>query len=229
MAEQLSPSRLHYRLIRHIIDAGYAPDNRALAAEFGVSENELVAVMQQLAGDHGLVLHPHAPEVWVIHPFSLAPTNFLVETAHGEWWSNCAWCALGAASLLGVDATIRTTLGANRRQVEVHVRDGDLVETDFWVHFPVPMQRAWDNVIYTCSTMLLFESEAEVDQWCDLHGIAKGNLQPISTVWEFAREWYGRHLDPDWQKWTAEEAAEIFKRYGLSGPIWELEGNGVRF
>lgn len=222
-------SKLHQSILLHIINDGFAPDHRQLAAEFAVAEPDMVAAMQALADYHGLVLHPHAPDVWVIHPFSVAPTNFLVSNKEGEWWSNCAWCALGAASLLGADATIRTTLGATGRQVELHIRNGDLAETDYWVHFPVPMHQAWDNVIYTCSTMLLFESEAQVEAWCRRHGIPKGDLQSVSTVWEFAQVWYGRHLDPDWKKWSGEEAVEIFKRFGLSGPIWDLAPSSERF
>ena len=40
-----------------------------------------------------------------------------------------------------------------------------LLDADFLVHFPVPMTRAWDNVIYTCSVMLLFRTEEEVNDW----------------------------------------------------------------
>jgi hypothetical protein len=36
------------------------------------------------------------------------------------------------------------------------------------------------------------------------------------------REWYARHADPDWRKWTAREAAEIFRKVGLVGDFWEI-------
>jgi hypothetical protein len=225
----LEISLLHQRILQHILSYGHAPDNATLAAEFGVSEQEVVSVLRSLADYHGVVLHPHTPQIWVIHPFSLAPTNFVVENSTGQWWSNCAWCALGAAALLGTEVTIRTTLGADGRQVELHIRDGELLETGYWVHFPVPMQKAWENVIFTCSTMLLFESENEVDAWCKRHAISKGDLQPVSTIWEFAKVWYGRHLDPDWKKWSTDEAAQIFQRFGLIGPTWELQSSDQRF
>ena len=41
----------------------------------------------------------------------------------------------------------------------IAIRDGKIVESNYYIHFPIPMQNAWDNVIYTCSTMLLFENE----------------------------------------------------------------------
>lgn len=125
--------------------------------------------------------------------------------------------------------TITTTLGAEGEQITLTVTDGDLVDDDHVVHFPVPMRHAWDNVIHACSVMLLFTDAAEVDAWCGRHGIARGDAQPVRTVWEFARTWYGRHLDADWRKWTVREAADIFRRFGLTGDIWALGGGSDRF
>lgn len=225
----MNNSKLHHLILRHIIDDGYAPDRHALARETNLTDNEMAEALRSLAEYHGVVLHPHTPEVWVIHPFSTAPTNFLVKNAKGEWWSNCAWCALGAAVLLGGDVTIRTTLGAVGKQVELHIVNGKLLGPDYVVHFPVPMAKAWDNVIYTCSMMQLFENEAQVDAWCQRHGIAKGNVQTAQKVWEFSKTWYGKHLDADWRKWTSAEASQIFAQLGLTGPIWEIEVGRERF
>ena len=157
------------------------------------------------------------------------PAGFVVRTAEREYWGNCAWCSLGVTALLDRDVSIVTTLGADRRQVEIHVRDGRVVETEYYVHFPIPMTRAWDNVIYTCSTMLLFDSEAEVDRWCRRHRIAKGDVQPIERVWELSKVWYGDHLNPEWKKWTTAQAKEIFRRFGLVHPVWRLPDSDERF
>ncbi len=225
----LTHGQLHAAILQHIVDQGAAPEVDALAATFGVSAEVMVDALHALADYHGVVLHPHAPKVWVAHPFALAPTSFLVRAADGEWWGNCAWCSLGAAALLNRDVTITTALGADSRQVDVHVRDGRVVETDYVVHFPVPMTQAWDNVIYTCSTMLLFENEGQVDAWSRRHGIARGDVRPIDTIWAFARVWYGNHLNPEWTKWTTDEARAIFERFGLTGPIWQLPETKTRF
>lgn len=225
----LTHGQLHATILQHIVDQGVAPEVEALAARFGTSDERIVEALRALADYHGVVLHPHAPKVWVIHPFSLAPTNFLLRAADGEWWGNCAWCSLGAAALLNRDVTITTTLGANSRQAEVRIRDGRLLDTDFAVHFPVPMAQAWDNVVYTCSTMLLFEDEAHVEDWSHRHGIPRGDVQPIERVWEFARVWYGNHLNPEWTKWTTNEARAMFESFGLTGPTWRLPETKTRF
>ena len=193
----------------------------------GVSEVE--AALYQLQDYHGVVLHPNEPKVWVIHPFSLAPTNFFIQSTRGQWWSNCAWCSLGAAALINSDLTISTTIGAGTKQVTVHIEKGKIIEKNLYVHFPIPMQKAWDNVIYTCSNMLLFESEEQVINWSRRHDIPLGDIQPIDHIWAFAQQWYGNHLNPDWEKWTIEEAKDIFAEHHLHHPVWHLESTQERF
>jgi hypothetical protein len=221
--------QLHHTILSHVVEKGFAPSTAQLARLHQVDTDKMVEALRQLQDYHGVVLHPHEPSVWVIHPFSLAPTNFLVRSSKGVWWGNCAWCSLGVAALLKEDVTITTNLGAHDEQVVIHIKDGVLQEKDLVVHFPIPMQKAWDNVIYTCSAMLVFRDESQIDAWVERHHIPKGDVQPIDHVWAFARKWYGNHLDVNWRKWTMEEAREIFKQFGLAGRIWELEATQSRF
>ncbi len=225
----VSNARLHHAILRHIVDHGFAPTEAELAALLGAAEDPVVAGLAALADDHGVVLHPGSSRIWVIHPFSLAPTNFVVRREGRSWWGNCAWCSLGVAALLGGDVTITTSLGTQGRQIDVRIVDGEVQGDDLLVHFPVPMREAWDNVVYTCSTMLLFENEADVDAWCRDHRIPKGDVRPLAVIWPFSRVWYGNHLNPKWRKCTADEAAEIFARFGLDGPIWEIPKGDKRF
>ncbi len=41
--------------------------------------------------------------------------------------------------------------------------------------------------------------------------------------------WYANHLSKNWTKWTNEEAAELFRKNGLTGPIWSILHTGTRF
>lgn len=220
---------LHHALIEHVIERGFAPDSGELADRLDAFVNEVEQGLRSLQEYHGVVLHPGSSRVWVVHPFSMAPTNFLVRAGDDDWWAPCAWCALGAAALLGRDVDIITTLGAAGDQVTVSVRDGRLQGRGFVVHFPIPMRRVWENVVYSCSNMLLFENDVAVDRWSDRHGVAKGDVQPIAVVWELAKVWYGRHRDPDWQKWTVGEAREIFSGLGLRGDTWKLPESDGQF
>lgn len=222
-------STLHYAIIKFIIDHGYAPEVAELSQLLRIKTDAVALALRRLQEGHGVVLHPDSDKIWVIHPFSLAPTNFVVRCGDKEWWGNCAWCSLGVAALLGRDVTITTTLGANGKQIDVHIKDGRLRETNLYVHFPVPMRDAWANVIYTCSTMLLFESESQIDAWSEMHRIRKGDVQPIEKIWEFSKVWYGNHLNPRWKKWTSEEAKMIFERFGLTGETWKIPATDSRF
>ena len=116
-----------------------------------------------------------------------------------------------------------------REHATIRIEDGRLLDSDYVVHFPIPMRRAWANVVYTCSVQLLFRDEAEVDAWCATRGIPKGDVRPIERICNFARDWYGRHADANWTKWSTQEAAELFARHGLDGPIWALSDDGGRF
>ena len=225
----LDPGKLHYVIVRNILERRTAPSLAELVKTFERPPEDVSAVLRALMQEHGVVLHPNSDEIWIVHPFSMAPTNFLVRSEQGEWWANCAWCSLGIAELVGGTATITTALGADGRQVTVQINRSTLLDKNYVIHFPVAMARAWDNVVYTCSMMLLFETEADVDSWCARHHKPKGDVRPLEQIWNFAREWYGRHSDPNWCKWTSEEAAAMFRRHGLSGPIWEISGTKDRF
>jgi len=229
--EQASPrtGRLHHELIRAVVDRCSIPTRSELEARHGWSSTELDGALDELAKAHGIVLHPGGRDVWAIHPFSLAPTPFLVESGAKRWWGSCAWCALGIAVLVAEPCAITTTLGAETEQVRLTVQNGRLDRSDLVVHFPVPLARAWDNVIYTCSTMLLFRGEGQVAGWSRRHGIPLGDVQPVSKVLELAKRWYGDYLRPDWSKKTIAEARAIFAGLGLTHPVWELPSGDSRF
>jgi hypothetical protein len=91
-----------------------------------------------------------------------------------------------------------------------------------WIHFAVPPRNAWDCVHHFCATVLPFRRPEDVGTWSDRHGIPMGAVAPIAQVMDLGREWYARHADPDWRKWTVREAAEIFRKVGLVGDFWEI-------
>lgn len=225
----LTSGTLHYAIIRNFVDTGAPPTVGALAAVFDTNADAVANALRRLADDHGVVLFPGTADIRVAHPFSAVPTGFRVRQGARSWWGNCAWCSLGIAGLIDGQAAITTTLGATDREITIHVTDGAVTDSDLLVHFPVPMTKVWNDVIYACSTMMVFDHEAKIEEWCAANQVAKGDIQPLGNVWPFAREWYGRHLDEDWRKWTVAEAREIFRRHDLSGPIWHLPDANGRF
>ena len=225
----MNNSSLHHFIITSFLDNEKPPLVSDVASRFGVDLEAARQGLLALAEYHGVVLHPESDEVWVAHPFSAAPTTCIVLSGDKKWWGNCAWCSLGVMYLAGGTSTLLTRTGAINDEVSISVKNGKLIDKNFVVHFPVPMQKAWDNVIYTCSVQLLFRDEAEVDEWCKKRGVPKGDIRPIEQVWNFATEWYGRHADSDWTKWTLHEAVEIFARHKLGGPVWNIGDKAGRF
>ena len=65
--------------------------------------------------------------------------------------------------------------------------------------------------------------------WSTRHGVALGDVVPIDRILALARVWYGRHLDPDWRKWTIDEARAMFTSVGLTSPTWDLPPADGRF
>ena len=225
----ITKATLHYTILKAIIDNGFAPNVADLAEILDTDKASITKGLYELQDYHGLVLHPNEPKIWVIHPFSLAPTNFYVTSQKGEWWGNCAWCSLGIAALLQEDVEISTLIGGEKKQVTIHIIGGAIQEKNYYVHFPISMKNAWNNVIYTCSNMLLFENEEQVDIWSKKHKIPKGDVQPIEKIWEFSKKWYGNHLNPNWEKWTIAEAKAMFAAFNLDNEIWQLEDSKERF
>jgi hypothetical protein len=224
----LTLGSLHHAIVRNFIDDGYAPTHPQLCERFGVAAAAMTKALRDLEAYHGVVLHPHLPEVWIAHPFSSAPTLFCVQQLERRWWGNCAWCALGVAALVGGNAVIHTMLRAEGAPALIHI-DDHRVRENLVVHFPIPMTHAWDNVVYTSSTILVFATDTDVNAWSQRHAILRGDVQPIQRVYDFARVWYGRHLEDEWRKWTTDEARDLFEHFGFTGRIWHLPASDQRF
>lgn len=220
---------VHHAFVEPLLRTGKAPKRTEVAAAFNISVAVLDAALAALEATHGAVLDPHSGEPWVLHPFSLTPTGTWVEQGGLGWWAPCPWCAFGIAGLVGGNATIHTWLGGERESVAIHVVGGRVVEDDLWIHFAVPPRDAWNNVHRFCATVLPFREQADVTEWCARHGIEHGATVPAAQIWELGREWYARHADPDWHKWTGAQAAAIFEHVGLTGPFWRFERSDQPF
>lgn len=219
----LSDEAVHTHLVREILRSGFVAPREQVAAQLGVADGEVEDAYRSLAEAHGLVLHPHMAEPWVVHPFSLAPTHTWVDAGGRGWWAPCMWCAFGVASLAGGEVRIEARLGGEREAVSILVRNGVPVSPEGLVaHFAIPPKRAWDNVHLHCSLVVPFRSATEVRSWCERHGVAFGEAVPLAQAAALAREWYGSHASEGWHKWSKAEAQAIFRRSGLTSAFWDL-------
>ncbi len=112
MSATPDPSRLHHAIMESFVERGVAPTTADLAEALSVSEPEVEAALRALDDAHGVVLHPGSTDIWVAHPFSAAPSAFVVRSTDTTWWAPCAWCALGVAAVVEGDVEIVRAMGA---------------------------------------------------------------------------------------------------------------------
>jgi len=221
-------SRVHQALLAGILRDGHSPSSEDMAARLQVDVPAIHASLHRLHAHHGLQLLPATSLVWFAHPFSLSPTANWVSSGDKGWWAPCLWCAMGISVLAGGEAQIHTRLGGENEEIKIQVK-GDQLSEKLLVHFPLPPRAAWNNIIHWCASVQPFRDAASAERWCKRHGYGLGELVPLDKVHTMGRLWYGRHLAPDWRKWTNQEAEAIFRQAGLTGSFWSLERNETTF
>ena len=227
MEENELQDKIRYQINKWIFENGFAPNVNEISKEQNISEEETKKGLNLLAENHALVLHPNSHEIWVAHPFALFPTLFYVKTSSkNEWYSNCAWCSLGVAALTlnqNLKTEIFTKIAGEETPITIHINEeGEIIEKNFVVHFAIPAKKLWENVIYTCSMMLIFRNENEVDEWCKKYNKEKGEVKEIGKVWELAKIWYGDYLSVNFKRKTKEIAQEMFSRVDFTSDFWQL-------
>jgi hypothetical protein len=69
--------------------------------------------------------------------------------------------------------------------------------------------------------MLLFRSEAQVQEWCATWQVKRGQVLPLSQVWELSKAWYADRMHPDFRGRTPDKVVQIFESVGLISPFWK--------
>lgn len=134
----------------HWVNQGQAPNTAALAAQFDLTEVDIQAVLEHLHEAHHIFLDPETRALRMANPLSAIETDYRVKV--GEHWlfANCAWDTLGIAAMTGVAVSIEATLPLSDEAVTYHVKSGELIApTGLVVHFSLPVNRWYDNLIHT--------------------------------------------------------------------------------
>jgi Alkylmercury lyase len=69
---------------------------------------------------------------------------------------------------------------------------------------------------------LLFRAEEHIDRWCTAWSQPRGATLTIEQGWQLARAWYQHKMEPNWRRFTLEEAEKLLAELGLRGPFWSL-------
>lgn len=70
--------------------------------------------------------------------------------------------------------------------------------------------------------MLLFRSEEHAKVWRDKTKPPASAILTIEQATALAHAWYRNKLDPDWRRFTTEEAEAIFDELALDPKFWRL-------
>src|SRR5260370_40824783 len=112
-------AEVHHAFIDPLRRTGRAPSRHEVAASLARPINEIEQALHRLSASHGVVLHPHDCEPWVIHPFSLSPTATWVQQGEQGWWAPCIWGGFGIAALAGGNAGSPPRMCGGREVLEI--------------------------------------------------------------------------------------------------------------
>jgi Alkylmercury lyase len=142
--------RIRNHLYSSFVRDGNARALAEAARELDIGDEETRAAYRRLHEAHALVLEPDAESIRMLNPFSVVETPHRVEADGRSWWANCAWDALGIPAALHADGRVESACPDCGQQLELEVRDGELVRgAELLVHFVVPARHWWDDIVFT--------------------------------------------------------------------------------
>ena len=122
---------------------------RELSQTLDLPLAEAKASLERLASAKALVLQPESREVLMAPPFSAVPTPFAVLAADRVYFGNCIWDAQGIPAMLSCDGRVETSCGCCGEAMSMTVEGGSLQTPDGLVHFAIPAQRWWEDIVYS--------------------------------------------------------------------------------
>lgn len=129
-------------------ETGKAPSADALAVTLGLPRLAVLESLRALAAAQALVLQPGRQSIWMAHPFSGVPSDFLVSIGERRWFANCVWDGLSIVGLFGGAGRLETHSPATDEPITLDIVDGQVSGAAI-VHFLVPAARFWDDIGHT--------------------------------------------------------------------------------
>lgn len=152
----MDETELRTVVYRTLAATGRAPTRAALVERVG-NASDADALLRSMHDKHMIVLDDRRAtqgEIRMALPFSAEPTSFVVSSAVGRWWANCAWDSFAVVAALDIDAHIDATWMDSGEPVDITITngtitDGGLSDDEGFVHFAVPACRWWDDIVET--------------------------------------------------------------------------------
>jgi hypothetical protein len=209
-------------------DTSHPPLAQHIVDRFGIPRPGVVAALRSLQEERQLTLIPGTDRIFMAHPFSALITPFHARLRSGrEYFINCSFDTLALHVMLGGAAmTVSSFCHRTGTQIEMYLEDGAVrcrqPEATI-IYLGLPAARWWENIIDTCGNQFLFfAAEEEARAWVAESGIAEtGRTVSIEKTLEIVVPVYGRKMDLDYERPTADEMNRHFACIGLTGSFWE--------
>ena len=117
-----------------------------LGRDLEMPTDQVEASLRRLADARVLVLAPGTPYIWMANPLSALPSPYRVRARGRDWWGICVWDAFGIIAMLGGDGSVHSLCPDCGDNLDVQVRDGDVLDPGYVVHYVVPAANWWDDI-----------------------------------------------------------------------------------
>jgi hypothetical protein len=133
----------------HFADTTQAPTVDEAAQNFNISTEETGELYKELHNRHSFFLEPKTLTIRMANPFSGIPTDFKVHANGKVYFANCAWDMLGIPAALHCDAVIEAVVTESNETVMLEVKNVQINNNQYLVHFPLPFARWYDDLVFT--------------------------------------------------------------------------------
>ena len=136
-------------IYQHFAETTRPPRVEEVAARFALTHEAAGSAFEELHRRHALYLQPGTRAVRMANPFSGPETPFRVRANGRRYFANCAWDSLGIPAALHTNAEIEAVCAQSGELIRLGVVNEQVQKSEVLVHFLVPFQRWYDDLIYT--------------------------------------------------------------------------------
>lgn len=133
----------------HFADTTHPPSVDETANHFNISNEEVSELYLELHNRHAFFLDLETLNIRMANPFSGIRTDFKVLANGKTYFANCAWDMLGIPAVLHSDAIIEGACSESNETVQLEIKNGQVVNNDLLIHFPLPFTRWYDDLVFT--------------------------------------------------------------------------------
>ena len=224
MSDAEDDREVRIAIARSIKTRGKIPTIADVAADLGKDTRHVDASFARMIDGRVFRARKDSHEIYAYSPFCVGPTDFFVTSAGRLWFGIDAWDALGIPAALGQAGVIETHCPDCGEELVLEVDADGGTEEQTWIvmQLGVRARDFWKDIEFTESTILLFTSEEHAERWRAKAKPPAFTTLTIEQATGLAHRWYARKLDPDWRRFTDEEAEVIFDDLALDPAFWHV-------